>query len=168
MVALDAGKLGWAPGAETGSRGGGRRLICKAHGREESQQRRKRAENWRTARLGVFVAVACRRPSSACALGESAAWRVREATGAARDGAQRESSAWPGNGTRPSALLGRAGTGEGRGKKRERERRELIDSKIKFFSRIPFETKKTLNTKVVENLKTYNFYFRKKFIRAKV
>jgi len=44
----------------------------------------------------------------------------------------------------------------------------LIDSKIKFFSRIPFETKKTLNTKVAENLKTYNFYFRKKFIRAKV
>ena len=39
MVALDAGKLGWAPGAETGSRGGGRRLVCEAHGREESQQR---------------------------------------------------------------------------------------------------------------------------------
>ena len=39
MVALDARKLGWAPGAETGSRGGGRRLVCKAHGREESQQR---------------------------------------------------------------------------------------------------------------------------------
>ena len=39
MAALDAGKLGRAPGAETGSRGGGRRLVCEAHGREESQQR---------------------------------------------------------------------------------------------------------------------------------
>ena len=39
MVALDAGKLGWAPGAETGSRGGGRRLVCEAHGREKSQQK---------------------------------------------------------------------------------------------------------------------------------
>jgi len=68
------------------------------------------------------------------------------------------------------AAIGSARSGRNRGGKREkeRERRELIDSKIKFFSRIPFETKKTLNTKVVENLKTYNFYFRKKFIRAKV
>ena len=39
MAALDAGKLGRAPGAETGSRGRGRRLVCEAHGREESQQR---------------------------------------------------------------------------------------------------------------------------------
>ena len=39
MAALDAGKLGRVPGVETGSRGGGRRLVCEAHGREESQQR---------------------------------------------------------------------------------------------------------------------------------
>ena len=42
---------------------------------------RKRAEKWRTARLGAFVAVARRRPSSACAQGDGAAWRGREASG---------------------------------------------------------------------------------------
>ena len=86
MVALDAGKLGWAPGAETGSRGGGRRLVCKAHGREESQQRRKRAENWRTTRLGASSLWRVERPSSVCVQGDGAAWRDRDASGEARDG----------------------------------------------------------------------------------
>jgi len=41
----------------------------------------RRAAKRHTARLGVFVAVARRRPSSACAQGDGAAWRGREASG---------------------------------------------------------------------------------------
>ena len=43
----------------------------------------------RTARLGAFVAVARRRPSSACVQGDGAAWRGREASGDQRRGATR-------------------------------------------------------------------------------
>ena len=87
MAALDAGKLGRAPGAETGSRGGGRRLVCEAHGREESQQRAQASGE--AARLGAVVAVARRRPSSACVQGDGVAWRGREASGGQRRGATR-------------------------------------------------------------------------------
>ena len=76
MVALDARKLGWAPGAETGSRGGGWRLVCEAHGREESQQRAQARENWRTARL------VRRRGASTAVLGVRAGrWRRVERPG---------------------------------------------------------------------------------------
>ena len=91
--------------------------------------------------------------------GDDDAWRGREATGEARDGARRRRGAWP------AASARRRRTGEG--ERREREI-EIDWFKFKFFSKIPFETWKTLNMKVVENLKAYNFYLRKKFIRAKV
>src|SRR6185437_16651705 len=56
--------------------------------------------NWCTALLGSFVAVARRRQSSACAQGGSAAWRGREASGPARDGARRGRGAWPASSAR--------------------------------------------------------------------
>ena len=94
--------------------------------------------NWGTARLDAFVAVARRRSSSACALGESAAWRVRETTGAARNGAQRGSGAWPATATR-TATTARHRTGEGGRENRERKEIKLIQNS-NFFSKIPFET----------------------------
>ena len=72
-----------------------------------------------------------------------------------------------GRGPWPSASASSADRG-GRERKRESRERDLIDSKFKIFSKLPFETLKILNMKVVENLKTYNFNFRKKFNRAKV
>ena len=46
----------------------------------------RRAAKRHTARLGVFVAVARRRPSSACAQGGSATWRGRDTSRGTRDG----------------------------------------------------------------------------------
>ena len=56
--------------------------------RKEGEQGRgrKRAAKRRTARLGAFVAVAHRRPFSACVQGDGAAWRGREASGEPKDG----------------------------------------------------------------------------------
>ena len=81
MVALDTEKLGWAPGAETGSRGGGRRLVCEAHGREESQQRAQASGE-----LAHGTTRRVERSSSVCVQGDGAAWRDRDASGEARDG----------------------------------------------------------------------------------
>ena len=55
-----------------------------------------------------------------------------------------------------------AGQKQGRGGRAERER-NLIQ-KFEFFSKIHFETRKTLNTKVVENFEFYTFCFRHKFV----
>ena len=52
--------------------------LWRRRGRAEVSRR---AAKRRTARLGVFVAVARRQPSSACAQGDGAAWRGREASG---------------------------------------------------------------------------------------
>ena len=117
MAALDAGKLGRVPGAETGSRGGGRRLVCKAHGREESQQRRKRAENWRTTRLGASSLWRVERPSSVCVQGDGAAWRDRDASGEARDGEAVRAR-------RVAGSLGSARRQTGEGERTERVERE--------------------------------------------
>ena len=51
---------------------------------------------------------------------------------------------------------------------REKERREREPGLTAIFVKILCGALKTFNTKVVENLKAYNFYFRKKFIRAMV
>ena len=80
MAALDAGKLGRAPGEETGSRGEGGDSFARA------SRGRKRAENWRTTRLGVSSPWRVECPSSACVQGDGAAWRDRDASGEARDG----------------------------------------------------------------------------------
>ena len=64
--------------------------------------------------------------------------------------------------------LGRRRTEKGERKERVERERDLPDSKFEFFSKLSVEIWKTLNIKVVENLKAYNFYFRKKFIRAMV
>jgi len=83
-----------------------------------------RGEQRSGARHGSFIAVARRRPSSACAQGGSAAWRGREASGAARDGRGESTT----RGRRPdsTATTARQKTGEGRenreGREKERER----------------------------------------------
>ena len=110
--------------------------------------------------------MAVRRPSSTRApwiatRGEAA--KLREKPGVERTGgAARE--------RRVAAKRRAAGSSARPGRNRggERRERELIDSNSNFCSNISFKTWKTLNTKVVENLKIYNFYFMKKFNRAKV
>jgi hypothetical protein len=66
---------------------------------------------------------------------------------------------------RPAALVGRQNRGgesrESREKKREKN---LIEFKFESFSKIPFETWKTLNTKVVGHFKFYIFRFRHQLV----
>jgi len=59
-------RLGRAPGAGRRVEGEVEGSFAKQKERRRARQRRKRAGNWHTARLGAFVAVARRRPSSAC------------------------------------------------------------------------------------------------------
>ena len=57
-------------------------------------------------------------------------------------------------------------TGEGRerAERVERKREIKFEFKFKIFSKIPFETWKTLNTKVVGNFKFYIFRFRHQLV----
>jgi len=63
------GELGSALGAGRRVEGEVEGSFAKQKEGRRARQRRKRAGNWHTARLGAFVAVARRRPSSACAQG---------------------------------------------------------------------------------------------------
>ena len=61
--------------------------------------------------------------------------------------------------------LDRRRTGEGERREREsRERKRFNWFKFEIFSKISFETWKTLNMKVVENFEFYTFRFRHKFV----
>ena len=82
------GGLGSARGAGRGVEGEGEGPFAKQGKGGERAEGASGLGNWCTARLGSFVAVARRRQSSACAQGGSAAWRGREASGPARDGAR--------------------------------------------------------------------------------
>ena len=94
MAALDAGKLGRAPGAETGSRGGGRRLVCESQQRAQASgelahdtTRRVVAVARRVSILGVRAGRWCRveRPRR---FGRSQGWGSSEGTARGRAGGE--------------------------------------------------------------------------------
>ena len=111
------------------------------------------------------VVVALRRQSSACAHGNGDAWRGRADWGPVWVNPVAGRGFWPGRaarGRRPR--LGRHRTEEGERNERVKRKRDLIDSKFKFFSKISVETWKTLNMKAVENFEFYTFCFRHQFV----
>jgi len=89
-----------------------------------------------------------------------------ERVGWVRFGANPVPGRWPGRASGARREAGGPGrpAEQGRRGRAEREERERnLIQKFEFFSKIHFETRKTLNTKVIENFEFYTFCFRHKF-----